>query len=139
MATILCATRGGEASHPAQDHAIALAQAEGVTLTFLYVTDARFLNGLPAPIIVGVESEMNHMGKYVLLTAQERAAKAGVEARGVLKSGVFADALIEAIREVGATQVVLGSPSDSNLTACAQLEAIAQTVKDATGVKTVIV
>jgi nucleotide-binding universal stress UspA family protein len=79
------------------------------------------------------------MGEFLLLMAKERAEKVGVKADTLVKRGVFREALIEAVREVAAGLVVMGTPDEGNLTQRAMLESIAEAVKQQTGVETVII
>jgi len=97
MSTILCPTRGGEASYPNQDHAIQLAKEQDSALLFLYISNVEFLDRLSSPVLVDLESELIQLGEFVLAMAQERAEKAGVQADTVCKSGLFQEALFETI------------------------------------------
>jgi nucleotide-binding universal stress UspA family protein len=109
---ILCATRGGEASYPTQDAAIALAQERGAELVFLYVADVEFLNRTARgvrPDLVMIE--MEKMGEFLLVMAQERARKQNVVASCILGRGRLREALMAAVRDQGATVVVLGQPA----------------------------
>ena len=139
MTTILCATRGGEASIRTQEQAISLAKERQADLVFFYVADVRFLNQAGAPIVVDVVTEIEHMGEFLLLMAKERAEKASVKADTLVKRGIFREVLIEAVREVDAGLVVMGTPDEGSLTQRAMLESIAEAVKQQTGVETVII
>jgi len=112
MGTIVCATRGGEASYRAQDAAIALARERGDRLVFVYVVDTSFLNHTAAPVVVNVEVRLERMGRFQLAVAQERAAEQGVSAEAVVRRGSLQSELIAATREVGADLIVLGHPID---------------------------
>lgn len=138
MTTILCATRGGEASISTQEYAIAQALERQASLVFFYVTDVRFLNNAGAPILVDVATEIENMGEFLLLMAQERAQKAGVEASTLTKRGVFREALIAAVQEVNADLVVLGKPDERNLPTRTDLEGIIAAVKAQTTVDVII-
>ena len=139
MGTILCATRGGEASIRTQEHAIALAKARETDIVFIWVADVQFLNHAGGNILVDVMTEMEHMGEFLLLMAQERAQKAGVEASTVVKRGLFRQALIDTAREVEAGMLVLGTPGDESLTARQMLEEVIAAVKAEVEVESVIV
>jgi nucleotide-binding universal stress UspA family protein len=110
MGKILCATRGGEASHVTQDAAIALAREHRSTLIFLYVADVRFLDKTAAQIIVDVDQEVIKMGEFLLLMAQERAAAQGIEAQTVVRRGRLRAELVAAAKELDADLIVLGRP-----------------------------
>ena len=139
MATILCATRGGEASIHTQEYAIQAAKERGADVVFFYVTDVRFLNQAGGAIVVDVATEIDHMGEFLLLMAKERAEKAGVDASTLLKRGVFREALVEAVRELDASLVVMGTPGEASVTVREMMEEIAQAVQEQTGVEAILV
>lgn len=140
MATILCPTRGGEASHPAQDQAISLAGQRGAKLIFLYVSDVRFLFKGSAAIVVDLEEELDEMGKFLLTMAQERAEERGVTADRVVKHGAFQDALLEVIEEHNVTTVVLGAPAgDDGLTTEDYVRELAESLSQDHGVEVFLV
>ena len=101
MGKILCATRGGEASHRTQDAAIALAKAQGDELVFLYVADISFLNQTAAPLVVDVESRLAKMGQFQLTIAQERAREQGLEPQIAVRRGKLRAELVAAAKELG--------------------------------------
>ncbi|GAB4445954.1 MAG: hypothetical protein Kow00120_16040 [Anaerolineae bacterium] len=135
---ILCATRGGEASYHAQDHAIALAKERGARLVFFFVADAKFTTLVSAAIVVDVETEIEHMGEFLVLMAKERAEKQGVEAETLVKRGVFSEALIEAIQETGCDTVIFGQPKAHRRTTLEYLETLSETLASEYGVETII-
>jgi nucleotide-binding universal stress UspA family protein len=109
--TIICTTRGGEASVPNQDRAILLAKELDSKLVFLHVTNVEFLDQFASPVLVDMEEELQQLGEFVLQMAIERAEKAELSAEAVCKSGSFAEAVLESIHEEGADILTLGSPS----------------------------
>ena len=108
MGRILCATRGGEASHRTQDAAIALAKEQGDELIFMYVADYSFLNQTAAPLVVDVEARLVRMGEFLLLMAQERAAVQGISAQTVVREGRLRAELVGAAKELEVDLIVLG-------------------------------
>ena len=112
MTTILCPTRGGQASQSNQARAIALARERGAELVFLYVSNVQFLNHAASAVLVDVQREMDEMGEFMLIMAQERAAKAGIQAATVVRSGVFDEALREVCGEYDVPTVVLGTSAE---------------------------
>lgn len=110
MTTVLCPTRGGQASYANQDGAIRLAKEHGASLIFLYVLNVEFLGQAASPIPLDIEDELKHLGEFVLAMAQERAQAAGIEAQTVFKRGDLESALPEAIEEIQPDIVVFGSP-----------------------------
>jgi nucleotide-binding universal stress UspA family protein len=109
MSKILRPTRGGEASFPNQDRAIAIARERGADLLLLYVSDVHFLDRFASPVLVDVETELEEMGEFLLAMAQERAEKAGVQASTVVRRGEFRQALEEVIQEHETSTLVLGT------------------------------
>ncbi len=140
MTTILCATRGGEASIQTQMKAIELARERGADLLFLYVADVEFLDHMAGAIVVDVASELENMGEFLLLMAKERAEEQGVTAHTVVKRGKFRQALIEAAQESGASLIVLGSPGeDTGITRPEFLQELARSIAEEVGIETIIV
>ena len=140
MGKILCATRGGEASYRTQDSVIAMAKERGDTVLFLYVVDTHFLDTTERAVRPEVVArEMSHMGEFLLAMACERAAKQGVEAKPVLRRGSLADALKEVAREENVSLIALGRPSgDESVFELANLQRLAEEIKQETGVETCI-
>ncbi len=140
MGTILCATRGGEASYRTQDAAIALAQERGDELLFLFVVDTHFLDKTERAVRPGVvTAEMEKMGEFLLAMAQERAREAGVEASLVTRKGDVRQQIKAAAVEEGVDLVVLGRPADE--TSRFKLEsllAFAAEIEEETGIPAVI-
>ena len=109
MTVILCATRGGKSSIPNQQWAIDLAKKRNAKLIFLYVTSVRFLDNLSSPLLVDVAHELDEMGEFLLSMACDRAEQSGLAARGIVRQGIFREALAEVIDERQVDTVVLGA------------------------------
>lgn len=140
MGKILCATRGGEASHDTQDAAIALARERGDELIFLYVADISFLNHMAAPVVVDVEARLEKMGRFQLAVAQERAAAQGIAAGALVRRGQLRAELSAAAREIGAELLVLGRPGAREAVFDeAALQALATALEHETGAEVRIV
>ncbi len=140
MTTIVCPTRGGQSSFPNQDRAIAIARQRDAELLFLYVSNVRFLNGLASPLLVDVETELDELGEFMLVMAQERAEKAGVQAETVVRRGVFRQVLTEVVGEYQAAAVVLGSATEgTGITTPDYLEDLARSILTETGIEVVVV
>lgn len=110
MGTILCTTRGGEASYRTQDAAIALANQQGDALVFLYVADVSFLNQSAAPMVIDVDLRLEKLGRFQLKMAQERAAAQDVVAQAIVRRGQLREELVSVAREIDATLIVFGRP-----------------------------
>jgi len=139
MGTILCATRGGEASQAAQDAAIDIALRTGSRLVFLYVVDLSFLERAQAQHIVDVGGEVARMGQFLLTMAKERAKARGVEAKTICRKGKPREEIKRAVKEEGADVVVLGRPSGKgDFFPEEALYAFAQELEQETGAEVVI-
>ena len=140
MGKILCATRGGADSQPAQQAAIALAKERGDELVFLYVADSAFLDTIAAAVVVDVDAELEQMGRFQLLMAREQAAEQGVDAQIVIRHGHLRPSLLEAARQLQATWIVLGRPrEDTAVFDEADLQEFARTLAAGTGAEVVMV
>jgi nucleotide-binding universal stress UspA family protein len=139
MSLVLCATRGGEASIPTQEKAIDLAKEKGLKVAFLYVADSSFLNKTAAAVVVDVDEELINMGEFLLTIAVERAAKKGVTAEPVIRTGVIRDVLPEVSRELGATIIVLGRPAgESSRFQESEFEKFSEWLQQETGASVVV-
>lgn len=137
--TILCPTRGGTASYPNQDWAIALAKERGSDLLFLYVNDVEFLGHTASPKVIDIESELDEMGVFLLTMAQERAKLAGVEAFITVRRGVFQDVLKDMLDEHPITTIVMGSSTQSTgVITLDYVKELADEIHSKTGVEFII-
>ena len=137
---ILCPTRGGTASYPNQDRAIAIAKERGSELLFLYITNVQFLDHTPLAKTVDLETEMDEMGEFLLTMAVERAEKEGVNASMIVRRGLFRDVISEMINEFEIACVVLGSSSGSTgVIAEVYIHDLMDTVSAETGVEFIVV
>ena len=114
MGSILCPTRGGEASHANQDRAIALAKERAEDLIFLYVSDVRFLYRGSGALVGSLEDDLDEMGEFLLTMAQERAERQGVNAQQAVRRGPFEEAIQDVIKDHGVTTVVFGTPGEEH-------------------------
>jgi nucleotide-binding universal stress UspA family protein len=138
--TILYPTRGGPSSYPNQDLVITLAKDRGSELVFMYVSSVHFLDHFASPLLVDIETSLDEMGEFLLAMAQERAKKAGMKARTVVRHGEFREILEEEIRKQGATTVVLGSPSEeTGVTTQKYLRKLTQLLVENMGVEVFLV
>jgi nucleotide-binding universal stress UspA family protein len=110
MSGIVCAIRGGPASQPTIAKAIVLAQETGLPLYFLYVVNLDFLSQTPTIRVHTISHEMHQMGEFILLMAQETAARQGIIAKGVVRHGDVGEELIGLCHELKADYLVLGKP-----------------------------
>ena len=106
---ILCPTRGGKASYPNQDRAIAIAKERGADLIFLYITNVEFLGLSTGYKVIDVEHEIDELGEFMLTMAQERAENEGVHTITAVRRGTFSEALKVVVQEHEVETVVIGS------------------------------
>lgn len=141
MGTILCPTRGGEASYRTQDAAIALAANQGKLLIFLYVVDTHFLDRTERAVRPDVvKEEMARMGEFLLAMAQERARRRGIEAEVRIRDGELREQLKEAARQEWADFVVLGRPAgEESAFQLAALEELAAEIQAETDAEVLLV
>jgi len=110
MSGIVCAVRGGPASQATIARAIALARETGLPLHFLYVVNLDFLAQTPTSRVHTISQEMHQMGDFILLMAQETAARQGIIAKEVVRHGNVGEELIGLCHELEADYLVLGKP-----------------------------
>jgi nucleotide-binding universal stress UspA family protein len=110
MSGIVCAVRGGPASQPTIARAIELAQETGLPLSFLYVVNLDFLLRTTSSRVHTISEQMSQMGEFILLSAQDTAARRGVEAEGVIRHGNVSEEIIRVCHELAADYLVLGRP-----------------------------
>ena len=136
---VLCATRGGPASYPNQDAAIALAKARGQDIVFIYVTNVEFLEKVSSAILVDMDEQMEELGEFLLLMAKERAEQAGVHAQIDVRTGPFCQALINAVRAHHADLVVFGQPGETgSLFKTEQLQQLGECLRKETGAEVML-
>jgi nucleotide-binding universal stress UspA family protein len=110
MPGIVCAVRGGPASQPTISRSIRLAQETGQLLHFLYVVNLDFLSHTTSSRVHTISEQMSQMGEFILLMAQDAAARQGVEAQGVLHHGDVGKQIIDLCHGLQADYLVLGKP-----------------------------
>ena len=111
MPGIVGAIRGGPASQPTIAKAIALAHDTGLPLYFLYVVNLDFLSQTPTSRVHTISQEMHEMGEFILLMAQETAARQDISAEVVVRHGGVGEELIGLCHELKADYLVLGKPN----------------------------
>jgi len=110
MSGIICAVRGGPGSQPTIEKAIHLALEVKLPLYFLYVVNLDFLSHTQSSKTSTISEQLGHMGEFILLTAQEKAAAKGVEAQAIIQKGNVREEIIATAAETGADYIILGMP-----------------------------
>jgi len=142
MGPIVCATRGGAASRRTQERAIQLAQESGAPLIFLFVADASGAGQLESPLAEAVADELVQLGQRLLAIARERAAGQGVTAQTAVRVGRVKEAVEEFLREVGASQLVVGTSNpacEPQTLFLGEVASFAEYIQAATGVPVIVV
>jgi hypothetical protein len=129
MAKILCAIRGGEASQRIQDIGIELAKEQNDEIVFLYVVNIQFIDTASARLRESVTHEMEKLGDFLLLMAQERAKKKDVIAETLLRHGYLQEEFIKAASTPDISTVILGKPGEEGNFSMETLEALAEEIK----------
>jgi nucleotide-binding universal stress UspA family protein len=140
MSGIVCAIRGGPASRPTIDKAIALALKSGLTLNFLYIVNIDFLDHTIRSRVHTITQELHQMGEFILLTAQAAAQSKGVEAQGIVRQGNVTHEIASLCHELKADYLVLGLPKfhhEDSLFTESLLEEFTQRIEEQTGAKVV--
>jgi nucleotide-binding universal stress UspA family protein len=110
MPGIVCAVRGGPHSQPTILRAITLAKETGQQLYFLYVVNLDFMSHTASSRVHTVSEQMAQMGEFILLAAQETAARSGVDAATMVRQGDVQEEIIGLCHEIAADYLVLGVP-----------------------------
>jgi nucleotide-binding universal stress UspA family protein len=142
MGPIICATRGGEASHRTQDRAIALAKEQDTELIFLCVVDDSFAGQLDERLAAALDDELKRLGRSLLSIAETRAQEQGVSARTICISGPVWESIEGFLQETNASAFVIGS-SRSNMTDQAfgsgNSDEFAESLRQAVGIEVIVV
>ncbi len=141
MGSIVSAIRGGPGSKATVARAIALAKETELPLYFLYVVNLDFMDRVGSSRVHVISEEMHEMGEFVLLAAQEEAAKAGVEATGVVREGKVTDEIVALCHEVSAAFLVIGRPramSGDNVFTDHQHPEVCRLLESETGARVII-
>ena len=130
MAKILCAIRGGKASQRIQDIGIKLAKERGEEIVFLYVVNTKFLATASTALRESVTQEMEKLGDFLLLMAQERAKKQDVIAETLLRHGYLQEEFEAAASAAEISTVLLGKPGEGGNFSMEELETVAKEIKE---------
>ena len=138
MTKILCAIRGGEASQRLQDIGIDLARERGEEIVFLYVVNTEFLDTASAALRESVTVEMEKLGEFLLLMAQERARKQNVDASSIIRHGYLREEFEAAASAPDISTVLLGRPGEEGLFSKEALETLARQIEEKCKVQVLI-
>jgi len=142
MRPIVCATRGGEASHRTQERAIALARERNAELTFLCIVDASFAGPLNERLAAALDDELRRLGRSLLHIAEARAQEQGVLVQTVCMSGPVRKNIQAYLHQVDASALVIGQSRPNVMNQALGLgdaDDFAETLRQATSVEIVVV
>ena len=74
------------------------------------IVNLDFLSQTPTSRVHTISQEMHQMGEFILLMAQETAARQDISAEGVVRHGNVAEELIGLCHELEADYLVVGKP-----------------------------
>jgi nucleotide-binding universal stress UspA family protein len=129
MGGIVCAIRGGPSSQATIKYAVTLAQETQLPLYFLYVVNLDFMAHTSSSRVHTISGEMHQMGEFILLNAQNSAAKEGVDAEGLVRQGQIVQEMVGVCREVDADYIVMGRPRSEQEENVFTQELLAQFIK----------
>lgn len=141
MAGIVCAIRGGPLSKSTIEKSIELARESGETIYFLYVVNLDFLTHSSSSRTEHISLEMREMGEFILLDAQEKAHKQGVNAEGIIRDGIVIEEIIAYCAEKQPDYIVLGRPEterENNLLTRERLDEVISRINEVTDAEVVI-
>lgn len=133
MSGILCAIRGGPSSQPTIQKSIQLAKDSKKTIYFLYVVNLDFLAHTSSSKTDHISKEIEEMGEFILLSAQEQAQQEGVKAVGVTRDGKVTDEIVAWCEENQPDFVILGRPQEdreNNLLTLERLQSFADRIQE---------
>jgi len=141
MSGIVCAIRGGASSQPTINQAISTAIATKLPVYFLYVLNLDFLKKGSQSRTQTISEEMQELGEFILLAAQDQAARQGVTAEGVIREGhMVGDEIVDLCHEITADYVVLGRPreaAEQNVFTHEQLDQFGLHIEEETGAQVI--
>ena len=140
MSGILCAIRGGPDSRHTIDAAIRLAKEKQLPLYFLYVVNLDFLSRTSVSRVHVINEELQQMGEFILLSAQDRSSRHQVKAEGLIRHGKISEEIISTCQELKTEYVVLGRPKARTETNAFDLDRLAkfsQRITEETGAEVI--
>jgi len=118
-----------------------LAQERDAELFFLYVADPSFAGPIDDALRSALVNELIRLGRSILHLAQTRARAEGIEAKAVVRQGTVRESIVDYIRQVNASTLVIGSPGYGSATqefTSDELNRFASDIQQATGAEVVI-
>ena len=142
MPGIICAVRGGPDSQPTIDKAISLAKEVNFPLYFLYIVNLDFLSHTQSSRVSIISEELGEMGEFILLTAQEKAGKQGINAESVIRHGNVQEEIIGLATELKANYVILGLPQgqeEKDIFAADRIKEFGELIEQQSGAEVILV
>jgi len=139
---IVCAVRGGPASQSTINKAINLARETVLPLYFIYVVNLDFLSHTASSRVHTITEEMQEMGDFILLNAQETAQAKGTDAQGVVRKGDVGEEIVTMCKEIDADYLILGQPQgleDKDVFSHERINQFRQRIESESGAQVVLV
>ena len=109
MKSIVCGVTGSENSRKAVHVAAEMALKDSAQLTYVYVVDVGFLQGLTVELRPEyAESFLERLGGQILHEAAKTASSMGIQPKALLRKGKIMDEVSKVIKEVGGDLLVVG-------------------------------
>ena len=143
MKTIVCATRGGEASRRTQEKAIEIAKEKEAKLIFLFVIDPAMVKKVSPDISKEFLEELAFLARLHLRVACFLARKKKVESDFVIGEDTIHSAIAACLKEYEADLFIIGKPkeahSQKHFDELEQVKKFADAITESTGVEVKIV
>jgi len=140
---IICATRGGKTSKKTEERAIEIAKATGARLTFLHVvnTDLDFLKSSTGKLVLDtVQDDLRECGRLILSMAQDRAKKAGINAKSEIREGVISNQIEEFLRKrKDINLLVMGCTTEEGESSVGKARELADKIREDFGIDVLLI
>lgn len=140
MSGIVCAIRGGPGSQPTIDKALEVARQRNLPVTFLYVFNLDFMRHTSHSRADIITADMQQMGEFILMMAENLAAEQNVQADGIMRQGEVAEEIATLGRELNADYVIMGRPKEErNVFTRERQHQLVSEIEEKTGAQVILV
>lgn len=140
---IICATRGGMASKITEERAIEIAKATNAKLTFIHVvnTDLDFLKSSTGKLVLNtVQDDLRECGRLILSMAQNRAKKAGINAKSEIREGIISEQIKEFLRKrKDINLLVMGCTTEEGKSSIGKARELAEKIRGDFGIDVLLI
>ena len=140
MSGIVCAIRGGPGSQPTIDKALEVARRRNLPVYFLYVFNLDFMHHTSHSRADIITADMQQMGEFILMMAENLAADQDVQAEGIMRQGEVAEEISALGRELHADYVIMGRPKEErNVFTRERQRQLVSEIEEKTGAQVILV